>query len=43
MAQWEAELSDLLDHRKIDLRTAMDPSRYFRKEVLRSALVQYAA
>lgn len=43
MAHLEAELSDLLDHRKIDLRTAKDLSRYFREEVLLSARVQYAA
>jgi predicted nucleotidyltransferase len=42
MAQIEAELSDLLGHRKVDLRTARDLSRYFRDDVLRSARVQYA-
>ena len=42
MAQIEAELSDLLGHRKVDLRTAGDLSRYFRDDVLRTARVQYA-
>lgn len=36
----EAELSDLIG-RKVDLRTAEDLSRYFRKEVVESAEVQY--
>ena len=38
----ERELSELLG-RKADMRTPKDLSRYFRDEVLRSALVQYAA
>lgn len=42
MAQLEAELSALLGHRKVDLRTAKDLSRYFRDEVVREARVQYA-
>jgi hypothetical protein len=32
----------LLDNRKVDLRTLQDLSRYFRKEVLAAAEVQYA-
>lgn len=36
----EAELSDLIG-RKVDLRTPEDLSRYFRKEVVESAEVQY--
>jgi uncharacterized protein len=39
----ELELSQLLDGRKVDLRTPHDLSRYFREEVLRTAEVQYAA
>lgn len=38
----EAELSEILG-RKADMRTARDLSRHFRDEVVRSALVQYAA
>ena len=37
----ELELSELLG-RKVDLRTAGDLSRYFRQEVLDTAVVQYA-
>ena len=37
----ELELSDLLDGRKVDLRTPEDLSRYFRAEVLAEAEVQY--
>jgi|SRR3972149_1720314 len=36
----EVELSDLIGH-KVDLRTPEDLSRYFRKEVVESAEVQY--
>lgn len=36
----EIELSEMLG-RKVDLRTAEDLSRYFRKEVIESAAVQY--
>lgn len=36
----EIELSDLIG-RKVDLRTPEDLSRYFRKEVVASAEVQY--
>ena len=40
MSRMERELSELFG-RKVDLRTAADLSRYFRDEVLKSALVQY--
>lgn len=43
LAAIEAELSSLLGGRHVDLRTAQDLSAYFRSEVLRQALVQYAA
>src|SRR5262245_34763662 len=43
LAGIEAELSALLDGRKVDLRTAQDLSPYFRDAVLRTAPVQYAA
>jgi predicted nucleotidyltransferase len=39
----ETELSNLLDGRRVDLRTAQELSRYFRDEVVRTAQVQYAA
>ena len=42
LADIEAELSGLFGGRKIDLRTPMDLSRYFRDEVVRDALVVYA-
>jgi hypothetical protein len=42
LADIEAELSGLFGGRKIDLRTPMDLSRYFRDEVVREALVVYA-
>lgn len=42
VAQIERELSVLLDNRRVDLRTFQDLSRYFRKEVLAAAEVQYA-
>jgi predicted nucleotidyltransferase len=42
VAQLERELSELLDDRKVDLRTRQDLSRYFRNEVLATAEVQYA-
>jgi predicted nucleotidyltransferase len=41
LAGMELELGEILG-RKVDMRTAQDLSRYFRDEVLRSALVQYA-
>jgi len=43
MAAIEAELSELLSGRRVDLRTAQDLSRYFRDEVERTAEVQFAA
>jgi uncharacterized protein len=42
IAQLERELSALLQNRKVDLRTSQDLSRYFRKQVLATAEVQYA-
>lgn len=43
MAAIEAELSNLLDGRRVDLRTPQELSRYFRDEVLLAAEVQFAA
>jgi predicted nucleotidyltransferase len=43
MAAVEAELSELLGGRRVDLRTAHELSRYFRDEVVRTAEVQFAA
>ena len=43
MATMEAELSTLLQGRKVDLRTPQDLSRYFRDAVMREARVQYVA
>jgi uncharacterized protein len=43
LAAIEAELSDLLGGRRIDLRTREELSRYFRDDVVRAAQVQYAA
>jgi predicted nucleotidyltransferase len=40
LAGMEMELSDVFG-RKVDLRTPQDLSRYFRREVLASALPQY--
>lgn len=42
LAAMEDELSGLLGGRRVDLRTAEDLSRYFRDEVVRTAVVQYA-
>ncbi len=42
LAGMEEELSGILG-RKADLRTPEDLSRYFREEVVRGAVVQYAA
>src|SRR5882724_7787979 len=42
LADVEAELSRLFGGRKVDVRTPMDLSRYFRDEVVQSALVLYA-
>ena len=42
LAGMELELSDLFDGRKVDLRTPGDLSRYFRRQVMDEAEVQYA-
>lgn len=42
MAGLEIELSELFGGRKVDLRTPEDLSRYFRQEVIDTAVVQYA-
>ncbi len=42
LASIEAEISDLLGGRRVDLRTESDLSRYFREDVLKAAEVQYA-
>lgn len=42
LARMEEELSEMLGGRKVDLRTPQELSRYFREEVLDSAVVQYA-
>lgn len=42
IAGMEMELSELLNGRKVDLRTPGDLSRYFREEVVAGAEVQYA-
>ncbi len=42
LAEIEEQLSQLLEGRRVDLRTAMDLSRHFRDQVLRDALVVYA-
>jgi uncharacterized protein len=39
----EIELSEMLDGKKVDLRTPKDLSRHFRNEVVQGALLQYAA
>jgi uncharacterized protein len=43
LAGIEAEFSALLDGRRVDLRTAPDLSVHFRDDVLRTALVEFAA
>ncbi|MGD0498419.1 MAG: nucleotidyltransferase domain-containing protein [Bryobacteraceae bacterium] len=42
LADIEEQLGRLLGGRKVDLRTPKDLSRYFRDEVMGSALVLYA-
>jgi uncharacterized protein len=42
VAKLEEELSALLGGRRVDVRTVQDLSRYFRDEVVRTAVVQYA-
>jgi len=41
LAGMELELEELLDGRKVDLRTPEDLSRYFRDEVMDTAVVLY--
>jgi len=43
LAAMESELSALMGGRKVDLRTPRELSRYFRDQVMRDAVVQYAA
>lgn len=43
LAGMEQELSEILGGRTVDLRTPAELSRHFRDEVLREAVVQYAA
>lgn len=43
LAGIERELTEQMNGRKVDLRTANDLSRHFREEVVREAAVQYAA
>ena len=43
LAVIQAELSDLLDGRAVDLRTEADLSQYFRAEIVSTAAEQYAA
>ena len=42
LAGIEAELSALLDGRRVDLRTAPDLSAHFRDDVVRTASVEFA-
>ena len=42
VVRMERELSSIFDH-KVDMRTPKDLSRYFRDDVMKTALVQYAA
>ena len=42
MARMEIELSEMIG-RQVDLRTPQELSRYFRDEVLATAVVRYAA
>lgn len=39
----EDELSAIIGGRRADIKTSEDLSRYFRKDVIESALVQYDA
>ena len=43
LCRMQRELSELLDGRKVDLRTPQELSKYFRDDVLAKAEVQYAA
>ena len=42
MAHMQGELSEILGGRRVDLRTPGELSRYFRDDVVATALVQYA-
>ena len=42
LSRMERELSEILS-RKADMRTAADLSRYFRDDIVREAVVQYAS
>jgi len=39
----EDALSEIFGGRKVDIRTPSDLSRYFREDVMRKAVVQYAS
>lgn len=41
LVRMERELSGILNGKKVDLRTPAELSRYFRQQVLDTALVQY--
>jgi uncharacterized protein len=41
LARMERELSEILEGRKVDIRTAHDLSRHFRGKAVASAQVQY--
>ncbi|MBF0163014.1 MAG: nucleotidyltransferase family protein [Magnetococcales bacterium] len=43
LVEMETELSNLLDGRKVDLRTLGELSRYFRDQVLNTARVEYVS
>ena len=43
LAEMEAELSELMGGRRVDLRTPNDLSTLFRESVMQEAEVQYAA
>jgi len=43
IADMERDLSQMFGGRKVDLRTPEDLSRYFRRQVMEEAEVQYAA
>ena len=43
LAEIEAQLSQMLDGRPVDLRTPNDLSELFRDEIIEAAEVQYAA
>lgn len=42
LSQMEIELSSVFGGQKVDLRTPEDLSRYFRKQVIETAELQYA-